>query len=251
MIGSYRSDMDEIHAAARSNRFYDDAKVEQLAIDFRIPSDLLETLSGGLQWSAERWYVRKRHPVVDASATRSALQGMKKRIDVAVEAMKEVPPESWSHVAEASYWLRPSPAEYAVSSSADEEPGIQIVDLKVEYGLDGRPHSAPLAEIVEMLEAISEHAAVADGIVREFHGKPGPKRDHAFNEWMVSIRYVWTRSLARDFTYDAEAGTAISEAARFAVAAFKLLEPSLSEDEVRRKVRNFWDFDRKVKNLRS
>lgn len=251
MIGRFGSEVDNVHAVARSTKFYKDTDVQILADEYSIPAELLETFADGLQWSAERWYVCKHRPPVDVSSNRKALERMSRRVDDAVDALKTMPEECWMHVANAAHWIEPSPAEYMVSNFSDKDPSLQQIEVGVEVGFDDRPYRAPLSEIVAMLEAISDQASIANGMLRENYGKPGPKRDHAFNQWMHALRYVWTRTLGREFTYDAEAGAPISEAACFAVDAFKPLNSLLTNDEVRRKVRNYWEFKRKIRSLQS
>lgn len=251
MIGSYRDLTHEADKTARSMKFYSDVQLDDLMKEFRIPAELSEQVARHLQTAAERWYAWRARDPVEVAATRAALKSISDDLNSTRKRLQSLPEEVWRSLGEAPHWFDVGPNEYRVDGEYLDEPSFKHVRLSVEVGSDFESHFASISEIVVMLDALAERAHVVEQVEGHFHGKRGPKPDLAFYEWARLIVSIWYSTLGREFTYDAKSGGAVSEAARFCVAAFMPLHPQHSERETVKKLRSFLDFQRKSKNFRN
>lgn len=229
--------------------FYTEAQLQDLMVKFDIPPELAVTVASQLQTAAERWFTWRHRAPFEVKETRKALTRLSKCLSATTETFRAMPEEVWRTLGNTPHWFDSAPIEYRVDGSFLEEEAFNEVRLSVEIGPRHHPHSASLSEIAAMLDALAEHAHYVEQIEGHFHGKRGPKRDLAFNEWARLIRVIWTCTLGREFTYDAEAGGAVTFAAEFCWAAFGPLDDTYTEKDSVKKLRNFIEFERKDNNL--
>tara|TARA_E500000318_G_C3568988_1_gene216949 strand:- start:6949 stop:7695 length:747 start_codon:yes stop_codon:yes gene_type:complete len=85
-------------------------------------------------------------------------------------------------------------------------------------------------DILEALSVITSYAAEArDNLPR---GKDGPRRSQSLRMWVINIIGIWEEVFERPFTVDYQHGRAVSEAARFAVEAFKTVDVKTPESRI-------------------
>lgn len=229
--------------------FYTEAQLQDLMVKFDIPPELAATVASQLQTAAERWFIWRHRAPVEVKETRKALTRLSKCLSATTETFRAMPKEVWRALGDTPHWFHSAPNEYRVDGSFLEGEAFNEVRLSVEIGPRHCSHSASVSEIAAMLDALAEHAHYVEQIEGHFHGKRGPKRDLAFNEWVRLIRAIWTKTLDQKFSYDAEAGGAVTSAAEFCCAAFAPLDDTHTEKDTVKKLRNFIEFERKDNNL--
>ncbi|MEX3015708.1 hypothetical protein [Gymnodinialimonas hymeniacidonis] len=251
MIGQYRDREYEAADEARLIDFYSEAQLQDITTEFDVPVELTEQFARELQIAGQRWHEWRARDQSQVSSIRQALARIGADLSATSEKLKSLPEEVWRSLGEAPQWFDEGPNKYEVRGELLDDWSLYEIRLSVETGPSFQPHSASISEIVAILDALAERAYIVELLEGQFRGKPGPKRDLAFNEWVRSIASMWCSTLRRDFTYDAKAGGAISDAARFCVAAFRPLDPDQTERETINKLRSFLEFHRKAKNLQN
>lgn len=90
-----------------------------------------------------------------------------------------------------------------------------------------------LLDLSDILQIVSALERMAKDAAQLPSGSSGAKRDHALRMWIVNIELFWVNTLGRVFSRDAtSSGEPVSEAARFCVAAFKVVNPETPSSRV-------------------
>lgn len=229
--------------------FYTEAQLQDLMVKFDIPPELAATVASQLQTAAERWFIWRNRAPVEVKETRKALTRLSKCLSATTETFRSMPEEVWRALGNAPHWFHSAPNEYRVDGSFLEDEALNEVTLSVETGPRHDSHSASVSEIAAMLDALAEHAHYVEQIEGQFHGKRGPKRDVAFNEWARLIRVIWSSTLGREFKYFGKDGQAISQAAQFCSDAYRPLDEGHKEEDAVSKLRSFLDLESKDSRL--
>lgn len=90
-----------------------------------------------------------------------------------------------------------------------------------------------LLGVPDILQMITTLERMAKNAAQSPAGNSGVKRDHALRMWIINIELFWVSTLGRVFSRDTtSSGEPVSEAARFCVAAFKIVSPETPSSRV-------------------
>ncbi len=191
--------------------------LEKLISDFDIPEEHRESLPAFLEDVAAIWRSHQHPPTakIRPAVTSAALQMVSKLADQLNTALRDLPPPAKAALDTAYSRLDGK----VILAMSDDQPPPKGVAFNVAQA-DGAPLIVKLEqdEIQDLVANISAMAAQAADLPS---GKAGTKRDHGLRMWMTNVEMFWTKTLGRNFSRDVTSnGEAVSEAARFCVAAF-------------------------------
>ncbi|HSF91364.1 MAG TPA: hypothetical protein VLA51_04080 [Paracoccaceae bacterium] len=212
---------------------YSQADLAALAQEFSIAPDhraemasLLEDAAAIWRWHAAGYKVRTA-PYIAAKNLREVSRQAEK-LKVALDAL---PPLAVAALAS----QQESAQSSVITGTLDK--GKMLGFMATESDGSEYPIFPDFFEIGQLITALADLANRAGNLPRAGKGKP---TNHALRMWIANIEMFWTSTLGRSFSRDVGLkGEAISESARFCVAAFRFVSPETPENTVLNVQKNY------------
>lgn len=233
------------------DRFFTDADLAFITEYCRIETSMKEELQSRLETSANDWFRRQNSPeeIISPTVVKKTLHGLSRDAEALKERLKNIPDALWSSMIESREMVNPNRyglgLRYLTPHHPEHgcvgEPGITVVSE------DSRGPFQTI-EISTIIEALGELADFAD-ITPQINP---PKNLSAqkilpLQKWVHDVHGIWVSTLGRKFTrYVDSTGSPVTDAARFCVATYKILDPnteiSLILNEMKKEIKAYNDF---------
>lgn len=218
-------------------RVFSEAAVNKLATQFKLPSDIpASELRHRLNMAAQVYRTWRQNADMaprrgEMKAALDEISELSERLQRSLEELDDI---------SAGHFWRPETALRHVMSLGPEGPSA------TEYGhsltwlptVDGHAIQYLAGEhFTPVLKLIEKYASAAIANLPKDAG--GRKRSEGLRYWVINVAKIWTELFGKPFTFDEYKGEPITEAARFAVAAMAVADPSVAASEVRAAVRAY------------
>lgn len=218
-------------------RVFSEAAVKKLAIQFKLPGRVpVSELRHRLDMAALVFRTWRQNADMaprrgEMKAALDEIVGLSERLQRRLDELDDI---------SAGHFWRPETVLRHVMSLGPEGPsateyGHSLTWLPTADGHAilylGGEHFAPV------LKLIGNYASAAIANLPKDVG--GRKRSEGLRYWAINIAKIWTELFGKPFTFDEYKGEPITEAARFAVAAMAIADPSVAASEVRAAVRAY------------
>lgn len=213
---------------------YTDAVFADLCAAFQLPAAKQDEVRARLEAAAAVWrhYARDDAPPARPSHARAELKAIADLAtklsglvsDLSVPARHAVAQAEAAQIARALGAGARGESRYPLLSYPQPDGGDDLLTLG-------------LPDLCGILDGFAEIATqAADALPAR---RAGRRRDEALRLWMANIEPLWAETLGRAFTRDAtDDGVPITEAARFCVAAFRVLDPRTPASRVLNAMKN-------------
>lgn len=233
------------------DRFFSDEFLDQLLRDYQIDEQLKDNLHERLERIAKEWYLQQNSPEekVSPSDVRKALDGLSRDAHALKKRMESANDAVWSSIIGASSYYRFSSEDLGFEYATPHFPEHGEIGVPaVTVATSGAHKPLDTIEVASIISALGQLAFFAE-VAPEVNPPKNMKAQNIrpLREWMFGMHNVWLGIIQRKFTRDvASDGEPITEAARFCVDIYKVLDPetekSLVINEMKRRIKDHNDF---------
>jgi hypothetical protein len=206
---------------------YADDEVQRLINDFRIPPERREDLRKSLEGAAQIYRLwRQNHDEMPTPGEmRAAIDEVE---DLAVRLKQRL--VDMDEITDSRLWKPELELMGLVRDRKTESRFGHTIHYSDQPNGDYAFFYLRRRDILEALSIVTSYAAEARGNLPR--GKDGPRRSEGLRMWVINIINIWEEIFERPFTVDYQQGRAVSEAACFAVEAFKTVKPETPESRI-------------------
>lgn len=234
-------------AIASSQSYYSDAIGAELCEMFEIPDALASGLMTTLEAAAAELVINSDASLEARRRVSQKLVRLYKSLEATSVHLKDMDDEAWRIVSKSNGFVDPSDGAYHLRRNWIEELGDVEVVLQRQSFAEDELGTILLSSLFELLDGLK--TSVSSTLAwDEAHRSKGRPKYWPFTQWLRAMTRIWERDLGRKFTFDEQGGAALSDAARFCVAAYQPLKPDRSEKEIVNKLRYYLKKERELRN---
>jgi len=231
-------------------RFFSDEFISLLIRDCRIDETKHDQVHARLERAAKNWYFRQAsldngiHP----SNEKKELLGLAREAHALKERLTNLPYAVWANLVETNDLISSERYETRIDFTGPYHPDHGYIGepaiTVLTSGSDGPLQTIEEETLRSALYQLSEMASIASKINPS--SNMATQKSEPLRRWTVDMRNLWFSVLDRPFTLDIHNGKAASDAARFCVAAYAVLDPETAEKTILGKIKTQITEDNKL-----
>lgn len=206
---------------------YSGTEVTRLCEDHGIDLSHKDEVKAGLEDAAAiwHWYASGRDSTTRSSDAAIELRKLAKRAHTLRDTIDGLP--DGARTALITSLLAAEATVLVGDNAAPDTPSLVI---RVPGEDEDDLVSLELSALSAILVGLADLAHQADARLQP--QRRGQRRDHALRMWMTNVAMLWDSVSDDPFSRDVEAGTPVTPAARFCVAAFNTVDPKTPTSRV-------------------